>query len=113
VHERVLDIEIVLVVEYSDLLLCSLWLLVPVIASWRNWNGGEIHWLIRVVGCRHDCGYVLEVKKRERRLCSNLGKKKPPKLNANAQMQSRLSLKEGREFVYRRGYRDATIAPGN
>jgi len=67
VHQWVLDIEVVLVVEDSDLLILSArcWLLVLVTVGtlWRNGDGGQINWGRgidrRLWGdCCHDCEYV-------------------------------------------------------
>lgn len=65
VHERVLDVEVVLIVEDGDLLILStgrgLLVLVAVGAFWRNGDGGQVDGCRSINGCLwgdccHDCG---------------------------------------------------------
>lgn len=56
-HERVLDIEVVLVVEDGDEILLARWLLGPVVAVCAfggNWDRGQVN-LLRICGGLRFC----------------------------------------------------------
>jgi hypothetical protein len=111
-----LDIEVVLVMENGNLLLCSFWLLVTVVAPWGDWDGGEIDWLILCYCCRHDygCLRILEDGKVRKWLeFVVLREVDATGLNAKRAGAIEADSEEGTKVRLSALIRNATIAPGN